>query len=160
VAGPNGRMISLVKCPWVTTGEANDGQDAFVAPERRERPSSIPAATRQKFRRPCGRATGPGSLVVRLRHPPSPFCPATWSPLDRAIRAGGYPNDATIARSLEVRRRTVQRDAGLTDVLTFDLSHLHGSISFRTSAPPPFDPAVFRDLVGAVRSRRRVVLDY
>jgi predicted DNA-binding transcriptional regulator YafY len=50
--------------------------------------------------------------------------------------------------------------AGLTDMVTFDLGHLDGSFSFRTSAPAPFDPAVFRDLASAVRGHRRLAMDY
>jgi predicted DNA-binding transcriptional regulator YafY len=150
--------------------------------------------------------------------------------LDRAIRSGEYPNAVTIARRLEVSRRTVLRDveflrdrlgapiafdprrngyeytdtsfrlpnlpmtegellamvlaervlrqyrgtpygadlaravgkiaARLADVLTVDLGSLADRYSFRTTAPEPFDPGVFRDLAAAVRGQRRVGLRY
>jgi predicted DNA-binding transcriptional regulator YafY len=49
---------------------------------------------------------------------------------------------------------------GLTDRITIDLGHLDATHSFRTTAPAPFDPAIFRALTTAVAGRRRVVLDY
>jgi proteasome accessory factor B len=152
------------------------------------------------------------------------------SALDRAVRAGEYPNASTLARALEVCSRTIQRDidflrdrmgaplvfdthrngyaysdpnyqlplftlsegelvalflaervlqqyqgtpygpdlarafakitAGLRDKVTVDLSHLGALHSFRTTAPLVFDPGVFRDLAGAIRRHRRVVLRY
>jgi predicted DNA-binding transcriptional regulator YafY len=150
--------------------------------------------------------------------------------LDRALRAGRYPNARTIADELETSGRTVRRDiefmrermeapiafdprrngyyyadptyrlslpsltegelvalflaervlrqyrgtpyapelarafrkitAGLTDEVSFDTAHLDDSFSFRTSAAPPFDPAVFRELAGAIRGKRRVAIEY
>ncbi|MBX6312542.1 MAG: WYL domain-containing transcriptional regulator [Isosphaeraceae bacterium] len=150
--------------------------------------------------------------------------------LDRAIRAGQFPNAATLARALEVSARTVQRDieflrtrmkaplvfdarcngytyadpdyqlpllnltegelvalflaervlqqyrgtpyaadlaraftkltAGLTGSVTVDLRHLGMVHSFRTTAPGPLDPALFRTLVTAALERRRVMLTY
>lgn len=152
------------------------------------------------------------------------------SALDRAIRAGEYPNASTLARALEVCPRTIQRDieflrdrlgaplafdprrngyayrdpdyrlplltltegelvalflaervlqqyrgtpygpdlarafakltAGLGESVTVDLRHLGGVHSFRTTAPPEFDPGVFRDLAAATARHRRVVLRY
>src|SRR5262245_47957003 len=150
--------------------------------------------------------------------------------LDRAVRAGDYPNARSFARALEVGPRTVQRDieflrlrlgaplaydevrhgyyytdptfrlpavtlsegelvalflaervlrqyrgtpyaadlgrafrkitAGLTDRITIDPGHLAESFSFRSTAPAPFDPGLFRALAAAVAGRRRVELRY
>ena len=150
--------------------------------------------------------------------------------LDRALRAGEYPNATSLADRLEVCPRTIQRDigflrtrmkaplvfdarrngyaysdpsyqlplltltegelvalflaeralqqyrgtpygpdlarafakltAGLTDRVTVDLGQLGAIHSFRTTAPSPFDPEVFRALAAAALGRRRLALTY
>jgi predicted DNA-binding transcriptional regulator YafY len=171
------------------------------------------------------RVTGPTPMKTAVR-----FALERIAALDRAIRAGEYPNAKTMSDRLEVGHRTVQRDLafmrlrlgaplvfdprrhgyhyrdpsyrlsfltltegelvalflaervlqqyrgtpygpdlarafrkiteGLTDRITIDLGHLDASHSFRTTAPLPFDPGIYRDLSSAVHGRRRVVLDY
>jgi predicted DNA-binding transcriptional regulator YafY len=158
------------------------------------------------------------------------FSMERFAALDRAVRAGEYPNARTLAGRLEVSRRTVLRDveflrdrigvplafdprrngyyytdptyrlpalvltegelvalflaqkvlrqyaatpyapelarafrkltAGLDERVTIDMGSLDASHSFRTTAPPELDPALYRDLAAAVLGRRRVVLDY
>src|SRR4051812_26685477 len=66
----------------------------------------------------------------------------------------GTPYGPDLARAFQ------KITAGLTDAVTVDLGRLAESYSFRTTAPAPFDPGVFRDLAAAVRSRRRVRLAY
>ena len=44
--------------------------------------------------------------------------------------------------------------------MTVDLRHLEGLHSFRTTAPAPFEPEIFRDLLAAATHHRRVVMDY
>ncbi|MGE3818124.1 MAG: helix-turn-helix transcriptional regulator [Isosphaeraceae bacterium] len=150
--------------------------------------------------------------------------------LDRAIRAGEYPNARTIARALEVGHRTVQRDieffrdrygaplafdqrrngyyytepdysipllrltegelvaltvaerafrfyqgtpyaqnlanafdkitAGLTELVTVDLSQIVEGSSFRSSTATGIDPVLFREFESAIRVRSRLVLRY
>lgn len=48
----------------------------------------------------------------------------------------------------------------LSDRITVDLGQLADSFTFRTIAPEPLDPGVFRDFAAAVRDRRRLVLRY
>ncbi|RUL82181.1 helix-turn-helix transcriptional regulator [Tautonia sociabilis] len=150
--------------------------------------------------------------------------------LDRAIRAGQYPNAGSVAERMELSPRTIQRDidfmrdrlgaplaydarrrgyrytdptyrlpfwtltegelvaiflaervlrqwggtpygpdlerafrkmtAALGEAVTIDLGELGAAFSVRATAEAPFDPALFRNLTGAVLHRRRVVLDY
>jgi predicted DNA-binding transcriptional regulator YafY/tRNA A-37 threonylcarbamoyl transferase component Bud32 len=60
----------------------------------------------------------------------------------------------------DLARAFAKITAGLTDLVTVDLRHLEGLHSFRTTAPVPFEPEIFRDLVAAATHHRRVVMDY
>ncbi len=60
----------------------------------------------------------------------------------------------------DLARAFAKITAGLTDLVTVDLRHLEGLHSFRTTASVPFEPEIFRDLLGAATHHRRVVMDY
>jgi predicted DNA-binding transcriptional regulator YafY len=60
----------------------------------------------------------------------------------------------------DLARAFAKVTAGLSDMVTVDLRHLEGLHSFRTTAPAPFEPEIFRDLLAAATQRRRVVMDY
>ena len=60
----------------------------------------------------------------------------------------------------DLARAFAKITTGLSDLVTVDLRHLEGLHSFRTTAPAPFEPEVFRDLLAAATHRRRVVMDY
>ena len=60
----------------------------------------------------------------------------------------------------DLARAFAKITAGLADLVTVDLRHLEGLHSFRTTAPAPFEPEIFRDLLAAATHRQRVVMDY
>jgi predicted DNA-binding transcriptional regulator YafY/tRNA A-37 threonylcarbamoyl transferase component Bud32 len=60
----------------------------------------------------------------------------------------------------DLARAFAKITAGLTDLVTVDLRHLEGLHSFRTTAPSPFEPEIFRDLLAAATHHRRVLMDY
>lgn len=49
---------------------------------------------------------------------------------------------------------------GLGGAMTVDLGDFAEGCSFRTTAPEPIDPGLFRDLAAAVRGRRRLTIRY
>ena len=60
----------------------------------------------------------------------------------------------------DLARAFAKITASLAGLVTVDLRHLEGLHSFRTMAPAPFEPEIFRDLLAAATHRRRVVMDY
>ncbi len=66
----------------------------------------------------------------------------------------GTPYGPDLARAIQKIAR------GLEDVVTVDLGELTDGLSFRTTAPESIAPEIFRELVSAVRRRRRLVVRY
>src|SRR6185312_14518287 len=66
-----------------------------------------PLARLPRTGREAARRSPPGAAAVKTA---ARFSLERIAALDRAVRAGEYPNAASLARRLEVGRRTVQRD--------------------------------------------------